>query len=109
MAMACVPRQQGLGRCGQFRLARRQPGHHCPQLGKDLGGQQFRMALMFGCHGQALNDDIQIDPNEIEEALWLTRQEVMDMIAGDHPKVRAPRKGAIAGFLLENWVADTLG
>ncbi len=69
----------------------------------------FPMSLMFGCHGQALNDDIQIDPNEIEEALWLTRQEVMDMIAGDHPKVRAPRKGAIAGFLLENWVADTLG
>ncbi|MFY1708125.1 NAD(+) diphosphatase [Tritonibacter scottomollicae] len=69
----------------------------------------FPMSLMFGCHGVALNDEIAIDPSEIEDAIWLTRQEVMDAIAGDHPKVRAPRKGAIAGFLLENWVADTLG
>lgn len=69
----------------------------------------FPMSLMFGCAGQALNDDIQIDPNEIEEAIWLTRQEVMDVFAGQHPKVRPARKGAIAHFLLENWLADTLG
>jgi len=69
----------------------------------------FPMSLMFGCQGVALSEEITIDPTEIEDALWLTRQEVMDMIAGTHPKVQKPRKGAIAGFLLENWVADTLG
>ncbi|TNJ47573.1 NAD(+) diphosphatase [Phaeobacter sp. B1627] len=69
----------------------------------------FPMSLMLGCHGQALNDEIRIDPAEIEEAFWLSRQEVMDVFAGQHPKVQPPRKGAIAGFLLENWVADTLG
>lgn len=68
----------------------------------------FPMSLMFGCYGVAVSEDITLDPQEIEEAFWLTRQEVMDAIAGNHPKVRAPRKGAIAGFLLENWVADTL-
>lgn len=68
----------------------------------------FPMSLMFGCQGTALSDEIAIDPNEIEAALWLTRQEVMDALAGSHPLVRPPRKGAIAGFLLENWVADTL-
>jgi len=69
----------------------------------------FPMSLMLGCQGEALSSDIVIDPSEIEDALWLTRQEVMDMISGQHPKVQKPRKGAIAGFLLENWVADTLG
>ncbi|NIZ14157.1 NAD(+) diphosphatase [Phaeobacter sp. HF9A] len=69
----------------------------------------FPMSLMFGCLGEATSEDIKVDPTEIEEAFWLSRQEVMDVFAGDHPKVRRPRKGAIAGFLLENWVADTLG
>ncbi|WP_420005067.1 NAD(+) diphosphatase [Arenibacterium sp. LLYu02] len=68
----------------------------------------FPMSLMFGCRGEALSEEIAIDPNEIEEAFWITRQEAMDVLAGDHPKVRQPRKGAIAGFLLQNWVADTL-
>lgn len=68
----------------------------------------FPMSLMFGCSGVALSEDITLDPQELEDAFWMTRQEAMDAIAGHHPKVRAPRKGAIAGFLLENWVADTL-
>ncbi|KUP91188.1 NAD(+) diphosphatase [Tritonibacter horizontis] len=69
----------------------------------------FPMSLMFGCHGEAVSEEIDIDPTEIEEAFWLSRQDMMDVLAGHHPKIRRPRKGAIAGFLLENWVADTLG
>lgn len=68
----------------------------------------FPMSLMFGCAGEALTSEITIDPNEIEEALWLSRQEVMMAFSGAHPRVKPARKGAIAHFLLENWLADTL-
>ena len=68
----------------------------------------FPMSLMFGCAGEALGRDIKIDPNEIEDALWVSRQDMMTVFAGDHPTIRQPRKGAIAHFLLQNWLADTL-
>jgi NAD+ diphosphatase len=68
----------------------------------------FPMSLMIGCAGVALTDEIKIDPLEIEDARWLTRQEMMASFAGAHPMVKPARKGAIAHFLLENWLADTL-
>ncbi len=69
----------------------------------------FPMSLMFGCSAQATSEEITIDPNEIEDAIWLSKQEVMDIFAGVHPRITPARKGAIAYFLLENWLADTLG
>ena len=68
----------------------------------------FPMSLMFGCYGKATSEEIQIDPNEIEHAVWLTRQEVMESQAGLNPNVKPARKGAIARFLLDNWLSDTL-
>lgn len=68
----------------------------------------FPSSLMIGCHGQALSRDIEIDPKEIEEAMWVTREEMMDALAGQHPVIKPARKGAIAHFLLVNWVADKL-
>lgn len=68
----------------------------------------FPMSLMFGCAGEALSRDITIDPAEIEDALWVSRQEMMTAFAGEHPLLKPARKGAIAHFLLKNWLADTL-
>ncbi len=68
----------------------------------------FPSSLMFGCQGEALSDEISIDPVEIEDALWITREEMMEVFAGNHPRILPARKGAIAHFLLENWLADTL-
>lgn len=68
----------------------------------------FPMSLMFGCIGAAQSRDITIDPAEIEDALWVSRQEMMTVFAGEHPVMKAARKGAIAHFLLKNWLADTL-
>jgi len=68
----------------------------------------FPASLMFGCEGVALTRDITIDPVEIEDALWVTREELMEISAGTHPTILPARKGAIAHFLLENWLADTL-
>lgn len=68
----------------------------------------FPASLMFGCAGKALSRDIRIDPVEIEDAMWVTRTEMMQAFAGDHPRLLPARKGAIAHFLLQHWLADTL-
>jgi NAD+ diphosphatase len=73
-----------------------------------LGSQPwaFPTSLMIGCAGEALNDEIVIDPKEIEDALWVSREEMMQIFAGQHPSIKAARKGAIAYHLLRNWLAD---
>ena len=68
----------------------------------------FPASLMFGCRGEATSTEINIDPVEIEDALWVSREEMMEVFAGNHPAILPARKGAIAHFLLENWLADTL-
>jgi len=68
----------------------------------------FPASLMFGCTARALSRKIEIDPVEIEDALWVTRSEMMQAFAGEHPRLLPARKGAIAHFLLRNWLADTL-
>jgi len=68
----------------------------------------FPASLMIGCSGQALSLEITIDPVEIEDAMWVTKSEMMQVFAGDHDKLLPARKGAIAHFLLQNWLADTL-
>ena len=68
----------------------------------------FPASLMFGCRGEALGREIEIDPKEIEDAIWVSREEMMAAFAGDHPVLKPARKGAIAHFLLRNWLADRL-
>ncbi|MFU1478905.1 NAD(+) diphosphatase [Roseovarius sp. C7] len=68
----------------------------------------FPASLMIGCRGEALSTAITIDPKEIEDAIWVPREEIMQAMAGDHPRISAARKGAIAHFLLRNWLADRL-
>ena len=68
----------------------------------------FPASLMFGCRGHATSTEITIDPEEIEDAMWMTREEMMETFAGNNPKMKAARKGAIAHFLLLNWLQDTL-
>lgn len=68
----------------------------------------YPSSLMIGCRGEALSDDIVIDPKEIEHADWFSREEITDAFAGNHPLLKPARKGAIAHFLLWNWLADRL-
>ncbi|WP_299673650.1 NAD(+) diphosphatase [uncultured Roseobacter sp.] len=68
----------------------------------------FPASLMFGCAGEAISDSITIDPVEIEDALWVGREEMMTVFSGKHPKIKPARRGAIAHFLLENWLSDRL-
>lgn len=68
----------------------------------------FPNSLMFGCMGEALTDELTIDTNEIEDAQWFSREDILLAMSGQHPVLKPARKGAIAHFLLHNWLADSL-
>lgn len=68
----------------------------------------FPASLMFGCKGDALDTAITLDPKELEHALWVSRERLAEIFAGRDLSIKAARKGAIAHFLLENWLADRL-
>lgn len=68
----------------------------------------FPASLMFGCTGEALDTSLTIDPEEIEDAIWVTREDMAAAFTGNHPKILPARKGAIAHFLLEAWLSDRL-
>ncbi len=65
----------------------------------------FPHSLMIGCVGYAKTTAIVINPDEIEEARWFTREEVALMAAGKHPeKWWVPGKQAIACALLDSFI-----
>ncbi|MCV2867637.1 NAD(+) diphosphatase [Defluviimonas sp. WL0002] len=68
----------------------------------------YPSSLMIGTAGEALDEAITLDPVELESARWVSREDMALAFAGEHPEIRAPRRGAIAGFLLKNWLADRL-
>lgn len=68
----------------------------------------YPSSLMIGCHGEALTEEITLDTVEMDDARWITREELMDAHAGLRSDILPGRKGAIAHFLLRNWLADRL-
>jgi NAD+ diphosphatase len=68
----------------------------------------FPASLMIGARTEATSDAIIVDPEELEAALWVTREDLVSVFAGRHPTIRPTRNGAIAHFILRNWLADQL-
>lgn len=68
----------------------------------------FPASLMLGCMAEALSEEITRDPEELEDARWVSRQELAAAFRGAHPLIRPARPGAVAHFLLRHWLADTL-
>ena len=68
----------------------------------------FPNSLMIGCQGHATSKQITIDPQEIEDALWISKSEMMDVFAGTNDTLFPARPGSIAHFLIKNWLADRL-
>lgn len=64
----------------------------------------FPASLMIGCVGRAVTTDITIDPNELEEALWVSKTEIAEALAGRHERIAPARKGAVAQVILRAWV-----
>ncbi|MDR3471627.1 MAG: NAD(+) diphosphatase [Devosia sp.] len=68
----------------------------------------FPMSLMFGCHGEALDDVIALQQAELADARWVSRAEVNAVLAGTHPDLAPPRAGTIAGSLITAWAKERL-
>ncbi len=68
----------------------------------------FPSSLMIGCRAEALSVEITLDPVELESALWLSREDALASLDGSNPALLPARKGSIARFLLDRWLADTL-
>ena len=67
----------------------------------------FPYSLMIGCFGEALNENIQADMNELEDCRWFSREEAIAAIEGRHPgDIIVPPAGAIASNLIRTWAYE---
>ena len=65
----------------------------------------FPSSLMIGAHARALSDSVVVDTNELDDARWFSREDVVGALAGnDNAAFKAPTRSAIARTLLEAWV-----
>jgi len=67
----------------------------------------FPAQLMIACVAEVESDVLTLAPAEIEDALWVTREEVHAALAGDaSAKFIAPPAYAVAHSLLTHWAVD---
>jgi NAD+ diphosphatase len=62
----------------------------------------FPASIMLGFYAQALTEEISIDPNELRDARWFSREEMRN-----HAQYgfNLPRPDSIARRLIEDWIA----
>jgi len=67
----------------------------------------FPSSLMMACIGEAEDDVITIDPHELQDAMWVSREDVRKSLAGDpSAPFLSPPHYAIAHTLLTAWVEE---
>lgn len=65
----------------------------------------FPASLMIGCVAQAAGRDLAIDPKELEDARWFSREEAALLLNDAHPEgLACPPKLAIANLLIAAWI-----
>ena len=65
----------------------------------------FPNSLMIGAPAEALDDSLTIDRNELDDARWFTREEVVAALShSEDAPFQPPPRSAIARTLLELWV-----
>ena len=68
----------------------------------------FPSNLMLGCVAEAETKTIKIDPDELEDAQWVSRAKMEVILEGKHPRFASPRKDAIARAILTDWVTGEI-
>uniref|UniRef100_A0A7M4ED89 NAD-capped RNA hydrolase NUDT12 n=2 Tax=Crocodylus porosus TaxID=8502 RepID=A0A7M4ED89_CROPO len=62
-------------------------------------------SLMIGCLAVAVSTEIKVDKNEIEDARWFTREQVVEvLIKGNQRSFFVPPSRAIAHQLIKHWI-----
>ncbi len=64
----------------------------------------FPSSLMLGYRARALDSTLNLDPNEILEAAWYTRDEVRALAEGG--PVRIPPRFSISRRLIDDWIEE---
>ena len=64
----------------------------------------FPSSIMVGMLAPVLESGLTVDRHELEQARWFTRNEVRQMLAGEHETAMMPPSIAIARRLAELWV-----
>jgi NAD+ diphosphatase len=78
--------------CGRVRYFRSQPW-------------PFPMSLMIGCHAEALTREVVVDRDELEDARWFDKDEVVAMLQHRHPQgLTTPPPMAIAYHIIRAWL-----
>jgi len=68
----------------------------------------FPTSLMLGCIASATSHQITIDPIELDDAIWVSKETLVKAYSGIDVGILPARQGAIAEFLIRNWVKGTL-
>ena len=63
----------------------------------------FPSSLMMACVAMAEDDTLKIDPNELEDAMWVSREDIRAVMAGGEGPFLAAPPYAIAHTLLTEW------
>jgi hypothetical protein len=69
----------------------------------------FPSSLMLGCVAQAESEAIAIDPAELEEARWFSRDALRAALAGSRKDLGVPPPFAIAHHLIRAWIDTDAG
>ncbi|XP_052795844.1 NAD-capped RNA hydrolase NUDT12-like [Mya arenaria] len=68
----------------------------------------FPASLMLGCIAYATTDHIKLDEEEMEDARWFSRPEVVQMLTRQHPQgLFVPPEQAVAHQIIKTWVRRT--
>jgi NAD+ diphosphatase len=92
------------------REVREEAGVHCGRV-RYLAAQPwpFPSSLMIGFLAEALTEEITVDPDELAEARWFSREEIRNMVAraaagpDDPTQVSLPSPIAIAHHICRRW------
>jgi NAD+ diphosphatase len=69
----------------------------------------FPSSLMIGCHAEAVTRDITVDRQELEDARWFSKNEIVSMLLRRHPDgLTTPPPVAIAHHIIRAWVEDEI-
>jgi NAD+ diphosphatase len=63
----------------------------------------FPASLMLGFRARARHDELRIDPDELVDAGWYTRAELLD---AEHRPIKLPNPDSIARHLIEEWLYE---
>lgn len=64
----------------------------------------FPGSLMIGCVAKAESSEISLNDNELQDAMWISKADMAEALAGRSELLAPARKGAVAQLMLQCWV-----